>query len=177
MHESFLYPEIPILEKIIRPLIVFLFLIIAFRLFGKRELGSLGPFDLIVLLTISNVLQNAMIGPDNSLTGGLIGALTVFAANYIFTSISYKFPGFEKFFLSSPTTLVQNGRILNQNLQAELLTVDDLRHALRKNEVDLDEELQNIKTVVLESDGAITITRRLPKEKGLTKNKTSPMKR
>ncbi|MEW6232904.1 MAG: DUF421 domain-containing protein, partial [Chloroflexota bacterium] len=78
MDGSILQPEISILEKIVRPLVVYFFLLLAFRVTGKRELGQMTPFDLIVLLTISNVLQNAMIGPDNSLGGGLIGALTLF---------------------------------------------------------------------------------------------------
>ena len=80
---SFLVPEISVLEKIIRPALVYLFLLIAFRVAGKRELGQITAFDLIVLLTISNVLQNAMIGPDTSLSGGIIGALTLFTMNGI----------------------------------------------------------------------------------------------
>jgi hypothetical protein len=73
MNLNMFIPEVQILEKIVRPMIVYFFLLVAFRVAGKRELGQMTPFDLIVLLTISNVLQNAMIGPDNSLSGGLIG--------------------------------------------------------------------------------------------------------
>ncbi len=167
MHTTFFIPEISILEKIVRPLLVFLFLLGAFRIFGKRELGSIGPFDLVIWLTISNVLQNAMIGPDNSLTGGIIGATTMFAANYSFAALSYRFPSFERLIQSSPSILVENGKVLTENLKRELLTVDDLRHALRKNQVDLDEELPNLRKVLLESDGAITITRRLHGDRGL----------
>jgi uncharacterized membrane protein YcaP (DUF421 family) len=170
VHPTFWMPEISILEKIIRPLLVFLFLLVAFRIFGKRELGSIGPFDLVIWLTVSNVLQNAMIGPDNSFTGGLIGATTMFAANYSLAALSYRFPSFERLIVSSPAILVENGKVLTQNLQRELLTVEDLRHALRKNQVDLDEELPYLRKVLLESDGAITITRRLPRERGLGKS-------
>ncbi len=171
MDPTFFIPEIPILDKIIRPLVVFIFLLIAFRVFGKRELGSISPFDLVIWLTISNVLQNAMIGPDNSLTGGLIGAVTMFAANYSFAALAYRFPSFEHLMQSAPTILVENGRILEPNLKRELLTVDDLRHVLRKNQVDLDEELPYLRKVLLESDGAITIVRRLHGARGLQRSR------
>jgi uncharacterized membrane protein YcaP (DUF421 family) len=82
MDPNLLIPKISILEKIVRPLCVYIFLLVAFRLSGKRELGSIGPFDLVIWLMISNVLQNAMTGADNSLTGGLIGATTMFGANW-----------------------------------------------------------------------------------------------
>jgi uncharacterized membrane protein YcaP (DUF421 family) len=161
MDPNFLIPEIPILEKIVRPLCVYIFLLVAFRLSGKRELGSIGPFDLVIWLTISNVLQNAMIGADNSLTGGLIGATTMFGANWCFARLSYSFPTFERLVEAKPTVLVENGRILKQNLAKELLTVEDLSHALRKNQIDLDQDLPYLRKVLLESDGAITIVRRL----------------
>jgi uncharacterized membrane protein YcaP (DUF421 family) len=169
MRPDFYIPEISILEKIIRPLGVYVFLLVAFRIFGKRELGAIGPFDLVVWLTISNVLQNAMIGPDNSWTGGIIGAMTMFIANWSLARLSYKFPSFERILQSQPTVLIENGRILGENLQKELLTLDDLRHALHKNQVDLDDELPNLRKVTFEPDGAITIVRRLPKERGFEK--------
>ena len=81
---------IPVLEKIIRPILVYLFLIIGLRLAGKRELGQLNPFDLIVLLTISNTVQNAIIGQDNSLVGGLIGAATLLVINYLVVKMIHK---------------------------------------------------------------------------------------
>lgn len=161
MDPTFFIPEISIISKIVRPLLVFAFLLVAFRIFGKRELGSIGPFDLVIWLTISNVLQNAMIGPDNSLTGGLIGATTMFAANYSFASLACRFPTFERLIQASPTILVENGKVLTENLRRELLTIEDLRHVLRKNQVDLDEELPYLRKVLLESDGTVTITRRL----------------
>ena len=73
---------LPIAEKIVRPIIVYIFLIVGLRLAGKRELAQLNPFDLVVLLTISNTVQNAIIGEDNSVTGGLIGAATLLVVNY-----------------------------------------------------------------------------------------------
>jgi uncharacterized membrane protein YcaP (DUF421 family) len=169
MYPNFLIPEISILEKIVRPLCVYVFLMVAFRLSGKRELGSIGPFDLVIWLTISNVLQNAMIGADNSLTGGLIGATTMFGANWCFARLSYSFPTFERLVEAKPTVLVENGKILEENLAKELLTVEDLSHALRKNQIDLDQDLPYLRKVLLESDGAITIVRRLYGDRGFEK--------
>ncbi|HMK36297.1 MAG TPA: YetF domain-containing protein [Desulfomonilaceae bacterium] len=166
---NLLTPELPILEKIIRPLVVYVFLLLAFRFFGKRELSSISPFDLVILLTISNVLQNAMIGADNSLTGGLIGAGALFGANALFDRLVFYFPAAGNLVQSQVTTLVENGKILKENLDKELLTVEDLRHALRKNQVDLDEELPNIRKVLFEPDGAITIIRKIPESRGLPK--------
>src|SRR5256714_14876972 len=82
-------PEISILEKIIRPILVYLFLIIGLRLAGKRELAQLNPFDLVVLLTLSNTVQNAIIGDDNSVSGGVIGASTLLAINYLMIRFLY----------------------------------------------------------------------------------------
>jgi uncharacterized membrane protein YcaP (DUF421 family) len=87
---AMLRPEIGWLEKLVRPLVVYAFLLVAFRLAGKRELAHLTPFDLIVLLTISNAVQNAMIGPDNSLTGGLIGAFALIATNGVLSRLNVR---------------------------------------------------------------------------------------
>ncbi len=111
-----LIPEIQILEKIVRPLVVYFFLLITFRIAGKRELGQMTPFDLIVLLTISNVLQNAMIGPDNSLSGGLIGGLTLFCANGLIGRLTLYFPKVARLLEGKPTLLIEEGRILTKNL-------------------------------------------------------------
>ena len=81
-------PEISIAEKVLRSVVVYLFLLVAFRFTGKRQVGQLTPFDLVVLLIISNVIQNAVIGPDNSLGGGLLGAVTILGLNYAVTARS-----------------------------------------------------------------------------------------
>src|SRR4051812_11871532 len=80
---------VPILEKILRPIIVYVFLIVGLRLSGKRELAQLNPFDLIVLLTLSNTVQNAIIGEDNTITGGVIGAASLLAVNYLVVRFLY----------------------------------------------------------------------------------------
>ena len=157
MNGSLLIPEVQILEKIVRPLIVYFFLLIAFRLVGKRELGQMTPFDLIVLLTISNVLQNAMIGPDNSLTGGLIGGLSLFCVNGLLGRLTIHFPFLARLLEGKPTLLIEEGRILRRNLRREVMTKAELERAIRKHDLDPETDLPLIKRALLEQDGTVTI--------------------
>jgi uncharacterized membrane protein YcaP (DUF421 family) len=152
-----LIPEVQILEKIVRPLVVYFFLLIAFRIAGKRELGQMTPFDLIVLLTISNVLQNAMIGPDNSLTGGVIGGLSLFCANGLIGRLTLHFPGVARLLEGKPTLLIEDGRIITKNLRREVMTRSELDRAIRKHELDPEKDLPLIKQALLEQDGTVTI--------------------
>jgi uncharacterized membrane protein YcaP (DUF421 family) len=150
-------PDVQILEKIIRPLVVYFFLLIAFRIVGKRELGQMTPFDLIVLLTISNVLQNAMIGPDNSLSGGLVGGLALFCANGFVGRLVFYFPRLERLLEGKPTLLIEDGRILAKNLRREVMTRAELERAIRKHDLDPTTDLPSIKKALLEQDGTVTI--------------------
>ena len=151
-----LIPEIPILEKIIRPIIVYAFLLIAFRLAGKRELGQMTPFDLIILLTISNVLQNAMIGSDNSLGGGLIGGLTLFVVNGVLSRLVYRFPRLAEWLSGGPTVLIENGRIVEPNMRREVMTLEELQRSLRHHNLGW-EDVTQIRRALLELDGTVTI--------------------
>ncbi len=151
-----LIPEVSVIEKIVRPAIVYAFLLIAFRITGKRELGQLTPFDLIVLLTISNVLQNAMIGPDNSLGGGIIGALTIFVLNGLLARLSFRFPRLAEWFEGEPTTLIENGRIVQANMRREVMTLEELLLSLRHHNLGW-EDIPRIHRALLELDGTVTI--------------------
>jgi uncharacterized membrane protein YcaP (DUF421 family) len=153
---AFLIPEVSILEKIFRPMVVYLFLLLAFRVAGKRELGQMTPFDLIVLLTISNVLQNAMIGPDNSLTGGIIGALTLFVLNGALARATFRFPRLAHILEGEPTTLIHNGVIVEPNLRREVMTTEELQRALRKHGLDWD-DVKRVQQALLELDGTVTV--------------------
>jgi len=157
MNLNMFIPEVQILEKIVRPLVVYFFLLIAFRLAGKRELGQMTPFDLIVLLTISNVLQNAMIGPDNSLSGGLIGGLALFCANGLIGRLTLHFPGLARLLEGKPTPLIEDGRILTRNLRREVMTRAELDRAIRKHDLDPETDFPLIKKALLEEDGTVTI--------------------
>lgn len=161
-----LIPDVQISEKIVRPLVVYFFLLIAFRLAGKRELGQMTPFDLIVLLTISNVLQNAMIGPDNSLTGGLIGGVTLFVANGLIGRLTLYVPGLARILEGKPTMLIEDGRIITRNLRREVMTRTELERAIRKHDLDPETDLPLIKRALLEQDGTVTIIHRSELESG-----------
>ncbi len=122
MWHDMLFPDIPLAAKILRPIIVYLFLIIGMRLAGKRQLAQLNPFDLIVLLTLSNTVQNAIIGNDNSVTGGLVGAATLMAVNYIVVRFMYSHQKMERIIEGKPVQLMTKGVIHRGRLHHELIT-------------------------------------------------------
>lgn len=149
-------PEISPGEKILRSLVVYLFLVIMFRLLGKRQVGQMTPFDLIVLLILSNVLQNAMIGPDNSVTGGLIGASTVLGANWVVGRLAFWSPRLERAIEGVPTLLIHHGRLVEPNLRKETISRAELLSNLRSQGVF---DLSQVQTAVLEPSGKVSIQR------------------
>src|ERR1700736_3063854 len=108
---------LPILEKILRPIIVYIFLIVGLRLSGKRELVQLNPFDLVVLLTLSNTVQNAIIGDDNSVTGGLIGATSLLAVNYLVVRFLYGHRKLDQLVEGKADVLIEDGKVRTQHLK------------------------------------------------------------
>src|SRR5436305_9599814 len=130
-HDLFV-PDVHIVEKIIRPILVYVFLIVGLRVAGKRELAQLNPFDLIVLLTLSNTVQNAIIGNDNSVTGGVIGATTLLAVNYFVVRFLYEHERLESIIEGKCDELIANGQILHDHLQRELITVAELTTAAHR---------------------------------------------
>src|SRR5213082_682349 len=112
---------IPLIEKIVRPIIVYVFLVLLLRVFGKRELAQLNPFDLVVLLSLSNTVQNAIIGNDNSVTGGLIGALSLLSTNYLVVRFLFRHRRIDQIIEGSPTVLIENGKVRRKDLAKELL--------------------------------------------------------
>src|SRR2546421_10855546 len=113
---------LPIAEKILRPTVVYAFLVVMLRIFGKRELAQLNPFDLVVLLTISNTVQNAIIGEDNSVTGGLIGAATLLIVNHIVVRYLYTHERLERIVEGDADVLIEDGIIRMDRLKEELIT-------------------------------------------------------
>ncbi|MGH9712475.1 MAG: DUF421 domain-containing protein [Candidatus Acidiferrales bacterium] len=150
-------PELPVAEKIIRALIVYFFMLIMFRLLGKRQVGQMTPFDLIVLLMLSNVLQNAMIGPDNSVVGGLIGASSILAVNWVISRVTFDSPRLERAIEGVPTVLVHDGRIVETNLRRETLSKEDLMSNLRSQGCF---HLAEVETAVLEPSGKISLLKK-----------------
>src|ERR1700712_4279070 len=111
--ESLFHLQVPVLEKVLRPVLVYLCLIVFLRLFGKRELAQLNPFDLVVLLSLSNTVQNAIIGEDNSITGGIVGALSLLAINWVLMRLLYKAPKLTEVLEGTKTVLIQNGKVID----------------------------------------------------------------
>src|SRR5512137_2217716 len=130
-HDMFIL-NIPILEKILRPILVYGFLIVALRLAGKRELAQLNPFDLVVLLTLSNTVQNAIIGEDNSVTGGLIGIATLFLINYLVIRFLFSHERIDHVVEGEPDVLIDHSRIQEEHLKTELLTRHELEIAAHR---------------------------------------------
>ena len=150
---------LPILEKILRPLIVYMFLIVVFRLAVKRELAQLNPFDLVVLLTLSNTVQNAIIWNYNSVTGGLIGAATLFIVNYLVVRFIYSHRNIEKIVEGNSDTLIEKGKVRMDHLEKEVITLAELEAAAHKQGfVSLDE----VKSATIEPDGAISFIGKKP---------------
>jgi len=146
-------------EKMLRPIIVYFFLVIVLRIFGKRELAQLNPFDLVVLLSLSNTVQNAIIGEDNSVLGGLIGAFTLLAVNYLLVRFLFKHRRLDQILEGSPTVLVEEGHLRPESLAKELLTTSELLTvAHRQGFTSLDE----VHRCVLEPGGTFFMQRKLP---------------
>jgi uncharacterized membrane protein YcaP (DUF421 family) len=123
---------LPILEKILRPVIVYFFLVLMLRLSGKRELVQLNPFDLVVLLTLSNTVQNAIIGDDNSVSGGVLGASSLLAVNYLTVRFLYKHKKLDEFVEGKADLLIEGGKLRPEHLKKELITTAQLEAAARK---------------------------------------------
>ena len=146
--------SLPVLEKIARPVLVYLTLIIFLRLFGKRELAQLNPFDLVVLLCLANTVQNGIIGDDNSLTGGLIGAFSLLAANWILMRFLYRFPRVNAALEGSEAVLIRHGVADRAAMQREGLTEIELLSVLHKQGMSMVEEVERC---VLEPNGTFFV--------------------
>jgi uncharacterized membrane protein YcaP (DUF421 family) len=150
---------VPVAEKILRPVLVYIALVVLLRIFGKRELAQLNPFDLVVLLSLSNTVQNAIIGNDNSLTGGIIGAVTLLMVNYMVVRFLFRHRRLDEMVEGESRVLIDRGRVVNKNLAKELLTRSELLTVLhRQGFSDLDE----VEQCVLEPSGTFAIKRKDP---------------
>ena len=150
---------LPWVEKILRPILVYLFLVVGLRVAGKRELAQLNPFDLVVLLTLSNAVQNAIIGDDNTVTGGVIGATTLLAVNYVVVRFMYGHEQLEQLVEGSPDVLIQGGTVHTENCRRELITTSALTAAARRQGLG---SLDEVETAVLEPGGTISFCAKKP---------------
>ncbi|HEV3415327.1 MAG TPA: YetF domain-containing protein [Pirellulales bacterium] len=158
LHDIFVL-DVPLLEKIIRPIIVYCFLIIGLRLAGKREMAQLNAFDLVVLLTISNTVQNAIIGNDNSLSGGLIGATALLLTNALVVRFLYTHEKLDRLIEGEPDVLIEDGKVRMDRLKSELMTLAQLQSAAHKQGF---ASLSDVERAVLEPSGVVTFVARRP---------------
>jgi uncharacterized membrane protein YcaP (DUF421 family) len=150
---------LPILEKILRPVIVYFFLVVMLRLSGKRELVQLNPFDLVVLLTLSNTVQNAIIGDDNSVSGGLLGATSLLAVNYLTVRFLYKHKNLDQLVEGKADVLIENGQLRPEHLKEELITMAQLEAAARKQGFG---SLSEVDQCILEPGGTLSFIGKKP---------------
>jgi uncharacterized membrane protein YcaP (DUF421 family) len=146
--------EIPTSEKILRSLIVYFFLLVMFRLLGKREVAQMTVFDLIVLLILSNVLQNAMIGPDNSVTEGLIGATAILGVNWVVGRLAFSSRWFERTIEGVPVLLAHRGQLVEKNLRQANISKEELLSNLRAQGVF---HLNEVRAAVLKPSGKLSV--------------------
>jgi uncharacterized membrane protein YcaP (DUF421 family) len=145
---------LPILEKLLRPVIVYLVLVVLLRLFGKRELAQLNPFDLVVLLSLSNTVQNAIIGEDNSVTGGVIGAFGLLAINWLVVRTLYRSPRLTRALEGRSTVLVRDGKMDHDAVRRECLTREELMEVIHREGF---EHLSQVRRCVLEPNGSFFV--------------------
>ena len=142
MYDHMFHLPIPLLEKVLRPIIVYLALILLLRIFGKRELAQLNPFDLVVLLSLSNTVQNALIGDDNSISGGIIGAFTLLAINWLVVRLLYKSPRLGRIVEGTDETLILDGVIDHAAMTREMLSQDELLAVIHRQGFDDFDEVE-----------------------------------
>lgn len=143
-----------LLDVAFRSSAVYVFMIVAFRIFGKRELSQLSIADLVLIVLISNAVQNAMVGNNTSLLGGLTAATVLFALNMILGYLMFRFKRIRGFVQSAPVTLIYNGKIIKEHLDKVLLTEDELMAAVREHG---SSSIEDVSFAVLEVDGNISV--------------------
>jgi uncharacterized membrane protein YcaP (DUF421 family) len=159
MSQNMFHVPVPLLEKVLRPAIVYLFLIVFLRLFGKRELAQLNPFDLVVLLSLSNTVQNAMIGDDNSVSGGVVGAFSLLAINWLLMRVLFKAPKLNAALQGKPATLITAGKVDEAVMKQETMSQEDLIAVLNRNGFN---DPAEVETCVLEPNGTFYVKGRSP---------------
>jgi uncharacterized membrane protein YcaP (DUF421 family) len=140
---------LPWWDKAIRTLVVYVAVLVLLRFFGKRQLAQLNAFDLVVLLLLSNVVQNAIIGNETSLPGGLLGAFVLLAANYVLVWLAFERKWLSRLLQGSSTKLYEDGHEVGRGLHHELITHEELVAALRRQGM----ELEDVEEVDLTPDG------------------------
>jgi uncharacterized membrane protein YcaP (DUF421 family) len=148
---------------------VYLFIIIAIRLFGKKELSQLSVIDLVFILLISNSVQNAMVGSNSTLVGGLVAAGALFLVNFFFKQFIFHFPQFSKFIQGEPLLLIYQGKLNIQNTAKSKMTIDEIMEVIREHGVD---KIEDVNLAMLEVDGSISVLSNEFQHRTVRKRKT-----
>ena len=149
--------NVPWWEFVLRGVVVYVFLLVFLRLTGKRQTGQYAPFDLVLLLILSNAVQNSMNAGDNSLVGGLVSAATLIGCHVVLAQLTFRFAWMERLIDGSPQVLVQQGQVNTDLMRKELLSTDDLEAALRASGC---LHLHEVERATIETNGQITVVLR-----------------
>lgn len=160
---------IPVWNIVLRTAVIYLVILVGLRLAGKREVGQMTVFDLVVLLLLANAVQNAMVGPDTSLTGGVLAAMVLLILNAVVARLRIRWPRLRRIIEGSPTLLVFRGEVIAEHMQREGLDQDILEAALREHGIT---DLSDVEMAVLEIDGSISVV----PTGGTTKRVKRPLK-
>ncbi|WP_291587881.1 DUF421 domain-containing protein [Comamonas sp. UBA7528] len=157
---------VPWWELVVRGVVVYLFLLVFLRLTGRRQTGQYAPFDLVLLLILSNAVQNSMNAGDNSLTGGLVSAGTLIGCHVLLARLSYRYPRLRHWIDGRPKVLIREGVVQQALLRQEQITADDLSAALRANGC---LNAHAVERATIETNGQITVVlrRRIPDLDGI----------
>ena len=134
--------------------VIYVFLVLGLRLFGKRALGQMSIYDLVLIIVLANAVQNAMVGNDNTLAGGLVSASTLLLLNRLTTALVTSSPRAERFMIGDPIVLVDHGHPVTSSMRREGISEDQIMEAVREHEID---DLREVRLAVLEADGTISI--------------------
>jgi uncharacterized membrane protein YcaP (DUF421 family) len=163
MIQNMFHLQLSVLEKILRPILVYLCLVAFVRLFGKRELAQLNPFDLIVLLCLSNTVQNAIIGDDNTVSGGIIGVFSLLSINFLLTRVLFLFPKLNSALEGKQTVLIRHGVVDQEAAKREALTELELKTVLHKQGLN---DYSQVERCVLEPSGNFYVEEMDPLREG-----------
>ncbi|WP_075865552.1 DUF421 domain-containing protein [Carboxydothermus islandicus] len=141
-------------QIIFSSVIVYLFIVLLIRLFGKQELAQLSIFDLVFIMLIGNAVQNAMVGSDTTLSGGLVAAASLFFVNYLVKYITYRFPKFGKMIQGEAVMLIYQGKIIKENMAKAKISLKEIEEAIREHGVS---SIEDVDLAVLEIDGSISV--------------------
>jgi len=147
-------PVVPVWEVVVRTVVVYVAVFALLRVAGKRELGQMSVLDLVVILVIANAVQNAMNGGDNSLTDGIVAAATLVGLNLVMSRFGRRIPLFGRFVAEQPTLLLSDGEVIQEHLDREHVTRDEIEMAAREHGID---DLAQVSAAILEVDGSISV--------------------